>query len=120
MPTKLMEVAIPCRRYLQTKMFYSRVLSLPIGKEGRHHAFLDTGGSFRIALVDASAGSSMVRPTGRGPYLNLSVDDLPALKRKLIRAGVDIDEERSDQYGRNITIRDPEGNVVNVYQEGTF
>lgn len=120
MPTKLMEVAISCRKYLQTKMFYTRVLNLPIGREGRHHVFLDTGGSYRIALVDASQGSSLVRPTGRGPYLNLSVEDLPALKRKLILAGIAIEDERSDQYGRNITIRDPEGNVVNVYQEGTF
>ncbi len=120
MPTKLMEVTIPCRKYMETKLFYTRVLSMPIGKEGRHHVFLDTGGSWRLALVDANTSDALTRPTGRGPYFNLSTDDLPALKRKLAMSGVDIETENSDAFGRNITIRDPEGNTVNVYQEGTF
>lgn len=120
MPVKLMEVAIPCRRYAETKFFYNRILGMPIGKEGRHHAFIDTGGSLRIAVVDAAQTSSISLPTGRGPYLNLSTDDLPAIKRRLESAKVRIEDERSDEYGRNITVKDPEGNTVHIYQEGSF
>lgn len=120
MPTKLMEVAIPCKKYLETRFFYSRILNMPIGKEGRHHAFLDTGGSMRLALVDATQTSGMGSAGGRGPYLNLSSDDLVSLKRKLEHANIPIENEQSDEYGRNITIRDPEGNMVNIYQDGTF
>lgn len=120
MPIKLMEVTIPCRRYAETKFFYNRVLGMPVGKEGRHHAFLDTGGSLRIALVDATQSAGLNVPTGRGPFFNLSCDDLVSLKRRLEAAKVRIEDERSDEFGRNITVKDPEGNTVNVYQEGTF
>jgi len=120
MQIKLMEVTIPCRRYPQTRFFYSRVLCMPVGKEGEHHAFLDTGGSWRLALVDANQASPLTLPTGRGPYLNLACDDLNALKVRLEQAKVRVEAEQSDQYGRNITIRDPEGNTVNVYQDGSF
>lgn len=120
MPTRLMEVTIPCRRYAETKFFYSRILSMPIAKEGQHHAFLDTGGSLRIALVDANQSNNLTRPTGRGAYFNLSCDDLVSIKRKLVAANIAVEDERSDEFGRNITVKDPEGNIVNLYQEGTF
>lgn len=120
MQLKLMEVTIPAKQYAQTKFFYSRVLCLPIGKEGQHHAFFDTGGSFRLAVVDAGQTSSLALPTGRGAFLNLSCDDLEALKKRLEHGKIKILAEQSDQFGRNITVRDPEGNTVNVFQDGTF
>lgn len=120
MQVKLMEVTIPAKQYAQTKFFYSRVLCLAVGKEGEHHAFLDTGGSLRIAVVDAGQASSLVLPTGRGAFLNLSCDDLDALKKRLEHAKVKILAEAVDAYGRNITVRDPEGNSINIFQEGSF
>lgn len=120
MIVKLMEITIPARQYAQTRYFYSRVLCLPVGKEGQHHAFFDTGGSFRIAVVDAAQSSSLTLPTGRGAFLNLCCDDLDSLRKRLDHAKVRILAENSDEFGRNITIRDPEGNTLNIYQDGSF
>lgn len=120
MQLKLMEVTIPAKHFVQTRYFYSRVLCLPIGKEGQHHAFFDTGGSWRLAVVDATQSASLSLPTGRGAFFNLSCDDLAALKKRLELAKVRVLAEQNDRYGRNITIRDPEGNTVNIYQDGTF
>lgn len=115
-----MEVTIPARQYAQTRFFYSRVLCLPIGKEGQHHAFFDTGGSFRLAVVDASKADSLSLPTGRGAFLNLSCDDLGSLRKRLEHGKVRILAENNDQFGQSITIRDPEGTTLNIFQDGSF
>lgn len=120
LPTKLMEISLHCRRYPTTRHFYTTVLGLPIGKEGRHHCFLDTGGSMRLAIVDASQLGPQALPKGLGTILNLSSDAFPSLRRRLQDNGVRIEQEANDEYGRNITVHDPEGNVVNLFQEGTF
>lgn len=120
MQIKLMEVTVPAKQYAQTRYFYSRVLCLPIGKEGEHHAFFDTGGSWRLAVVNAKNASSLTLPTGRGAFLNLSCDDLSALRTRLEHAKVQILSEQNDHFGRNITVRDPEGNTLNIFQEGTY
>lgn len=120
MTTRLMEVTIPCRRYQVTRRFYTDTLGLRIGREGRHHCFLDTGGSHRLALVDAAQVAMGSQPTGRGAFVNLATDDLAQVRRRLVLAGVRIDQEAADQYGRNLTVHDPEGTVVNVFQDGTF
>ena len=120
MPTKLMEVSIPCRRYAHTRYFYTVVLGLPVGKEGKHHCFLDTGGSWRLALVDALQLAAHTQPSGHGAYFNLSTDNLTHLRRRLQENSVRIEAETADEYGRNLTVHDPEGNVVNIFLEGTY
>lgn len=115
-----MEVTIPCADFARARFFYSRVLCLPVGKEGEHHAFFDTGGSLRLALVDARQSHRLTQPSGRGAFLNLSCDDLAALRIRLGQAKIRIEREVADQYGRNIVVRDPEGTTLCIYEEGSF
>jgi catechol 2,3-dioxygenase-like lactoylglutathione lyase family enzyme len=117
---RLLEVAIPCRYYARTRAFYEEGLGLPIAEAGRNHVFFEAGDKARIAIVNAEEGDSLVRPTGHGMYLDLSADDLPAVRRRLIDLGVRLLDERSNEYGKAITVHDPESNIVNIFQEGTF
>ena len=118
MSLRLLEVAVPCLRYHRTRYFYEQALGLKIDSQGRHHVFFEAGGA-RIALVDASEGDASVQPSGHGMYLDLAARDLGQLRRQLERERVAILEERSDRYGKAITVRDPEGNLINIFQEGT-
>lgn len=105
-------------RYLETRRFYARVLGLTVASEGRSHAFFDLGNT-KLALVDVKGGDRDVQPSGHGIYLDLVVFDLVYIKRQLSRHAVRLLDERSDQHGKAVTVRDPEGNLVNIFQEGT-
>lgn len=117
---RMLEVAIPCRYYARTRAFYEEGLGLPVSESGKNHAFFDAGGGARIAVVNAEEGDSLVKPTGHGMYLDLAADDLAAVKRRLIDLGVRMLDERSNEFGKAITVHDPESNIVNIFQEGTF
>jgi catechol 2,3-dioxygenase-like lactoylglutathione lyase family enzyme len=117
---RMLEVAIPCRYYPRTRAFYEEGLGLPVEESGNNHVFFDAGGGARIAIVNAAEGDSLVKPTGHGMYLDLAADDLVAVKRRLIDLGVRLLDERSNEFGKAITVHDPESNIVNIFQEGTF
>lgn len=114
----VLEVVVPCIRYRDTVNFYLRTLALPVISEGSNHMFLDCGGT-KLALVNAVDGDRLVRPSGHGIYLDLVAFDLTYLKRQLKRAGVPLVDERSDAHGKAVTVRDPEGNLLNIFQDGT-
>ena len=118
MSLRLLEVVVPCMRYRKTRFFYQDVLGLEPVSEGRNHVFFGCGGA-KLALVNASGGDPLVRPSGHGLYLDLEVDDLRTLKRRCQRDGAELLDERRDQHGEAITLRDPEGNLLNVFQAGT-
>ncbi|MED5369728.1 MAG: VOC family protein [Myxococcota bacterium] len=115
---RLMEVVVPCVRYRSTRFFYEHVLGLEPASEGRNHVFFACGGA-QLALVNASGGDPMVKPSGHGIYLDLEARDLQSLKRRCQREGIQLLDERRDEHGRAITLRDPEGNLLNVFQAGT-
>lgn len=115
----LLDVVVPCMAYTRTRHFYATIIGLQVASEGRSHVFFDTGNAGKIALVDAAEGDSMVRPNGHGIYLDLVAFDLTFLRRQLARHGVKVVDERSDEHGKAVTVRDPEGNLLNIFQEGT-
>jgi catechol-2,3-dioxygenase len=115
----MLEAAIPTTRYSQVRHFYGELLGLPVISEGRSHVFFQVGGC-QLAVVDCTGGDATVRPSGHGIYLDMAVSDLFALRRKLIRSGVRLVDDRRDEHGVAITLRDPEGNLLNLFQEGSF
>ncbi len=116
---RMLEAAIPTTRYRLVRDFYGSLLGLPISSEGRSHVFFDLQGA-KLAVVDVSGGDATVRPTGHGIYLDLAVDDLFSMRRRLLQAGHQLLDDRRDEHGVAITLRDPEGNLLNVFQEGSF
>ncbi len=109
---------MPCMRYMETRRFYAKVLGLTVASEGRSHVFFDLGGS-KLALVDVRHGDRDVQPNGHGIYVDFVVYDLVYIKRQLGREQIRLVDERSDAHGKAITVKDPEGNLVNLFQEGT-
>ncbi len=115
---RLLEVVVPCLRYHRAKVFYQQILGLEPVSEGRSHIFFGCGGA-KLALVDASGGDPMVRPSGHGIYLDLGKLYLNGLKRRCMRERVELLDERRDEHGKAITVRDTEGNLLNIFQAGT-
>ncbi|HJN72723.1 MAG TPA: VOC family protein [Myxococcota bacterium] len=116
---RLLDVVVPCLEYRLTRHFYQAVLGLEVASEGTNHVFFYTGGTSKVALVDAAEGDRLVRPSGHGIYLDLVAQDLTYIRRQLSRHQVSIVDERSDEHGKAVTVRDPEGNLLNIFQEGT-
>lgn len=56
-------------------------------------------------------------PTSQPAMLNLQVDDLEAIRNKLLSAGVSVDPKmESFEYGKFGWFTDPEGNRVELWQ----
>ena len=54
-----------------------------------------------------------------GIYMDLEVDDLDSLKRRCMRERIELLDERRDEHGQAVTLRDTEGNLLNLFQAGT-
>ena len=119
MTIRMLEATIPTTKYQILRRFYRDHVGLKVASEGQHHVFFDILGA-QLALVDVSEGDSLIRPSGHGIYLNLATVDLNTLKRRLIRHGVVILSHQNNAHGNSIIIRDPEGNILNIFQEGSF
>ena len=90
--------------------FYGRIFELgPIEREPEM-AFIDMGDQF-LALSEGRSG-----PPDRDRHFGLVVDDKPAAREVLERAGVEVSP------GRRLSFRDPWGNQVQVvdYREIQF
>ena len=119
MSFRMLEAAIPTTHYTRVRQFYADLIGLPVASEGRSHTFFQVGGC-QIAVLDCSGGDATVRPSGHGIYLDLAVADLFSLRRRLLRAGVKLIDDRRDEHGVAISLQDPEGNLLNLFQEGSF
>jgi catechol-2,3-dioxygenase len=114
----MLEAAIPTTRYPRVKHFYAELIGLPVASEGRSHIFFQVG-DCQLAVVDCTGGDATVRPSGHGIYLDMAVGDLFSLRRRLIRAGIKLIDDRRDAHGVAIPLQDPEGNLLNLFQEGS-
>jgi len=119
MEFRMLEAAIPTLRYAVVRQFYAELLGLPIASEGRSHVFFQVGGC-KIAVLDCTGGDKTVRPSGHGIYLDLAVSDLFSVRRNLLRRGIKLIDDRRDEHGVAISFQDPEGNLLNLFQEGSF
>lgn len=108
MESRTLEAAITTLRYAVVRKFYAELLGLPVASEGRRHVFFQVG------------GDKTVPPSGHGIYLDLAVTDLFSVRRKLLRSGIKLIDDHRDEHGVAISLQDPEGNLLNLFQEGSF
>jgi predicted enzyme related to lactoylglutathione lyase len=99
----------------RTVAFYKELLGLSLKfQDGPRWAQFEVGGA---ALAFSNAAEGAV-PPGSGAVVTLEVDDLDAMARAFADRGTEIVRPIRDmgQHGRTMAIRDPEGNVVQLYQ----
>jgi predicted enzyme related to lactoylglutathione lyase len=92
--------------------FYRDALGLKLGfQDGEKWAQLKAGDS-NVALSSAEEGA----PGAVGATLVLETDDIAAAKAQLEAHGATIIEQRKMGSGDALTFRDPDGNLVQLYQ----
>jgi len=102
--------------------FYSELLDTTVDGDERF-ATVKAGGAglgfFSMAGMEQMVPGSMAG-TGNGRFtIEFSVDDVDARYQRLVAAGVTIAKPPTTQpWGRrSVWIRDPDGNIVNFYQD---
>lgn len=110
-------VTLPCLQLVKTATFYTRALGLAIKGRSSRHVTLDADG-VRLVLVDAARTPGFSRGKSQTAFLELQVPDLARLAQSLQAAGARIFPAREGSQGRMLTTRDPEGNVLNLVQQG--
>jgi glyoxylase I family protein len=102
--------------------FYERVVGAELETRLPEYGMVElrAGGS-HIDLVDISAaeGAWAVPPVAGGRNvdhvgLRLDAPDVGAVRRHLAEYGVEIVEERAEEQGLSLYVRDPSGNVVEL------
>lgn len=99
----------------RTVAFYRDLVGLTLRfQDGARWAQFDVGGA-TLAFGNAEEGAV---PPGDGAMVTLEVDDLDAMARALGDRRVEVVRQIRDMgpHGRTMAIRDPEGNVVQLYQ----
>jgi len=93
--------------------FYTDVLGLTVRSDrpdfGIGGAWLDAGGQ-QVHLVEGAT------PTDAGQHFALLVDDLDGVVEELRAQGYEVNEPFASGVGRQTTVRDPAGNVVELNQ----
>ncbi len=95
--------------------FYRDVVGLALKfQDGDRWTQFDVAGA---ALALSSPAEGAVAPGG-GSVVTLEVDDLEATALALAAKGVETVRPMRDMgtHGRTMTIRDPDGNVIQLYQ----
>ena len=102
----------------RTVAFYRDLVGLTLRfQDGARWAQFDVGGA-TLAFTNTEEGA--VAPGG-GAVVTLEVDDLDATSRALGNHGTVIVRQIRDMgpHGRTMAIRDPEGNVIQLYQRAS-
>jgi len=102
----------------RTVAFYRDLVGLTLRfQDGARWAQFDVGGA-TLAFSNTEEGA--VAPGG-GAVVTLEVDDLDATSRALGNHGTVIVRQIRDMgpHGRTMAIRDPEGNVIQLYQRAS-
>jgi catechol 2,3-dioxygenase-like lactoylglutathione lyase family enzyme len=113
MAMRLKSVVYPTADLARATAFYE-ALGLPLQfQDGAGWAqFKPEGGTFALG-----AGAEI--PTEDcGPVVTFETTELDALQARLVAAGVAIVATRDmGSHGQTVTIRDPDGNLVHLYQK---
>lgn len=115
-PFKQSNTILYCSRWAETVDFYRRMLHLPVSVEKDWFVeFRLTDRSF-VSVADAQR-TSIAPAAGRGITLTLEVDDVHAMRRRLVGAGADAGEVKRHSWGAlRFFCRDPEGHRLEFWQ----
>ena len=93
--------------------FYREALGLGLKfQDGARWAQFDAGGvNFSLSSPEEAAAGA------RGAVVIFEVDDLDAARARLAEHGADVLDARDmGAHGRSLTFRDPDGNLVQLFQ----
>lgn len=92
--------------------FYRDTLGLKLKfQDGAEWAQFDGGGaSFALASPAEGARGAV------GATVIIEVDDLDAQRAALERTGIEIVESREVSHGRSLAFKDPDGNLVQLFE----
>ncbi|MBI2760063.1 MAG: VOC family protein [Chloroflexi bacterium] len=96
--------------------FYRDALGLPIKfQDGAKWAQFDAGGvNFSISSPEEAAGEAA------GAVVIFEVDDIDASRTALEQAGASVLDTRDmGSHGRSLTFKDPDGNLVQLFQRAS-
>ncbi|MGC4043435.1 MAG: VOC family protein [Armatimonas sp.] len=110
---RLQNVVLPTGDYQQSVAFYRDALELPVIHAGEMYCFLRMG-TVQLA-IHRSEPDSPFAPTGHGYYLDLQVDNLAEIKKKLTGAGVAFLREWAEDGTDFLLVADPDGNRLELY-----
>lgn len=111
---KIKNVYYPVKDMKQTCEFYSETLGLQLKFiDGDNWAQFNVSG-YTIALAGPKESPEGIE---KGAVVTLSVDDLEAVREKLLNKGVFISEIRDmGSHGKTCWLKDPEGNIIQLHQ----
>lgn len=96
--------------------FYGDVLGLPTKfRDGMKWAQFDAGGvNFSLSSPEEAAAGAT------GAVVIFEVDDIDEMRRRLESAEASVLDARDmGDHGRSLTFRDPDGNLVQLFQRAT-
>ena len=105
-------------RWAETVAFYRESLSLAVVFENDWFVEFALGPTSFVSVADASR-SSIAPGRGDGITLSLQVEDVHVVRADLLRAGVEV-AEIGVRWGTEVLdVRDPAGNRVEFWADGT-
>lgn len=109
-------ISTEIERFRAMRHFYVEMLRLPVRSDREGFVNFDLGGG-RLTVATHSDVSGVNSDPAR-LMVNLGVDDIDVIHRRLIEAGVRFvrDPEREAWGGRVATLVDPDGNFVQLLQ----
>ena len=124
---RLGHAVLKVRDVSRAEDFYHGVLGLPVAtrmQEGLGMTFFTLGNHHDFAVVGVGPDSPDATAESPGLFhvafkVGESLDELRAVKKELEAAGVSIDILADHTVSRSIYVRDPDGNGVELYVDGS-
>jgi len=108
-----------CRRFAETVAFYRDRLGFAASLDREWFVELEVCPGARISVADERR-ASVPSAGGAGLTLTLRVGDVDAVRDRLAASGLEPEPVRAHPWGaRLFRIRDPEGNRVEFWSEGS-
>ncbi|MEZ4919630.1 MAG: VOC family protein [Saprospiraceae bacterium] len=102
------------------RTWYAEKLGIPMEQWGAQFSQAEESHASPYTVLSFfEQGSKYMNPSSSGFMLNLRVENLPAFLEKIKKKGVQqIDELVDEDYGKFAWILDPEGNKIELWEQG--
>lgn len=108
---------IYCRQWDSTVAFYRELLALPVTAELEWFVEFELNAGARLSVADESR-TSIRSSSGKGLTLTFRVEDLPAVRERLVAAGLQPTPIHEHAWGAQVMyLHDPEGTRLEYWME---